>query len=146
MEQQKNPILKGNMTFNEGRDDVAIRFNTTVCQPIFLFIPNWSVTEASITALCISYQNIPDVYFRKHNYPQAIDACQDLNQPLKSYYSIKVAKSNIISAFDCTSRRAGTELATTVKRLDVFNGHDKNSLIIFPVEIPTYASSFKDTI
>jgi hypothetical protein len=56
MEQWKDAIAKGSMDFNEGHDDAAM------------------------AALVISYQNIADVYFRKHDYPHAINNYQDLYQ------------------------------------------------------------------
>lgn len=125
MEQWKDAILKGNIAFTKGRDDTAIRLYTAACQRALLLLPDWADTEAAIAALVISYQNIADVYFRKHDYPQAVNTYQDLYQQLKSYYLTNAGTPNIISAFDCASRRAGTELAATVKRLGVFSAHEE---------------------
>jgi tetratricopeptide (TPR) repeat protein len=147
MEQWKNAVLKGNMAFNEGLDDVAIRLYTTACQRARLLLPHWADTEAAIVALVISYQNIADVYFRKHDHSQAINTYQDLYHQLKSYYLINAGTSNIISAFYCASRRAGTELAATVKRLGGFSTHEEKLINdFFELKFQPTLHIYKDTI
>jgi hypothetical protein len=97
MERWKKAILQGNTAFSEGRDDVAIRHYTTACQRARLLLPYWADTEAAIVALVISYQNIADVYFGKHNHSQAISSYQDLYQQLESYYLITAVPLTFIA-------------------------------------------------
>jgi tetratricopeptide (TPR) repeat protein len=125
MEQWENTVSKGNHAFREGRDDDAISLYTTAYQRALILLPHWSDTEAAIAALVISYQNIADVYFRKHDYSQAINAYQDLYQQLKSYYLTHADTPTIMTIFDCACRRAGTELAAAVKRLGILNASEK---------------------
>lgn len=125
MEQWKKAMSQGNTAFNEGLDDVAIRHYTAACQRACLLLPHWAGTEEAIVALVIGYQNIADVYFRKHNHSQATNTYQDLYEQLKSCYLINVGTSNIASAFHCASRRAGTELAANVKRLGIYGAHEE---------------------
>ena len=112
-----------------------------------MLLPHWADTEEALSALVNSYQNIADVYFRKHNYSQAIDTYQDLYQQLKSYYLINAGTSNKIRVFNCASRHAGTELATTVKRLGVFSTH-KEKLVndFFGLKFQLTLHLSKDTI
>ncbi|GEM_PF-772039 len=146
MEQWKKEILQGNTAFNEGQDGVAIRHYTTACQRARLLLPHWDDTEAAIVALVISYQNIANVHFRKHNNSQAINTYQDLYQQLKSYYLINVGTSNITSAFHGASRRAGTELAANVKRLGIFSAHEEKVInVFFELEFQPILHLSKDT-
>lgn len=147
MGQRKNAILKGNRAFSEGREDAALRLYTTAWQRALLLLPHWTDTEAAIAALIVSCQNTADVYFRKHNYSQLINTYQDLYQQLKSYCLIHAGTSNIISVFDCENRRAGTELAVTVKRFGIFSKHKENLISYsFALKFQPTLHLLKDTI
>jgi tetratricopeptide (TPR) repeat protein len=125
MEQWQQTVSRGNSAFSEGRDDDAIRLYSTACQRALKLLPHWVDTEAAIAALVISYQNIADVYFRRSDFPQAIKTYQDLYRQLKSYYLTYADTPNTIIVFDCACRRAGTELAATVKRLGALGANYK---------------------
>ncbi|ROS05380.1 hypothetical protein EDC56_0910 [Sinobacterium caligoides] len=119
MELWKSTVLEGNKAFAEGRDADAMYHYKAACQRSERLLPDWFDTEAATVAFIVSYQNLAELYFRQEKNQQGLDAYRYLAQQLKKIAAIKNINSTRQAITNCACRRVATELAYTVKKLNI---------------------------